>query len=236
MFGRPIVVAPLLLLAACGGEAPVVQAEQDPVMTAALDDLLMTDPDLVGQNDAASALLLPDGDASLPVEDASPRAVAAARGEALALVGGPGRMQRAPNPDRLDRVSPPGANLAAAARAAGAPRTSRSCAEAVSYTATWAARMPEAFPIYPRAAVHEAAGADAGGCALRVVSFTTPVPSGEVIDFYFTRASNAGFAVRHAADAGEAVLGGANGGRSFAVYVRRRADGMTFVDLVTNGG
>jgi hypothetical protein len=235
MLGRSFLAVPLLLLAACGEEAPVVHSEQDPAMTAALNGLLMTDPDLVGHNDAASALLLPDSNAWVPVEDDSPRAVAAAREEAQGLVGGPGRMQRAPAPERVERASSPEAALTAAARGAAAPGTGPGCADAVSYTAAWAARMPETFPVYPRGAVQEAAGTDAGGCALRVVSFTTPVPLGDVIDFYFTRASKAGFAVRHAADGRETMLGGSKGRQSFAVYALLRADGMTSVDLVTNG-
>ena len=95
--------------------------------------------------------------------------------------------------------------------------------------------MPEAFPVYPRAAVHDAAGTDEGKCALRVVEFTTPVPLGEVIDFYFTRAGKAGFSLRHVVAGGETRLGGAKGSSSFMVYASRRDDGMTVVDLVTNG-
>ena len=77
-----------------------------------------------------------------------------------------------------------------AARAANAPN-GRPCAGMVEYTAAWAAKLPDAFPVYPRGAVQEAAGTDAGGCALRVVNFQTPVPVSEVMDFYFTRAAAA---------------------------------------------
>lgn len=234
---RSLVLAPpILLLAACGGaEEQVVRPESDPAMTAALNDPLMTDPDLVTQNRANHVARLPGGDGSIPAEDASPQTLAAARGEALALVGGPGRMKAAPKAREAAGGSPPGAALTAAARVAASSDLSDDCAEATTYTAVWAAKMPEAFPVYPRAAVQEAAGTDAGGCSLRAVNFTTPVPPGEVIDFYYTRARHAGFSARPVLAGGKATLGGRKGARSFAVHVRGRGDGTTEVDLVANG-
>lgn len=224
------------LLAACGEAPPALQPERDPAMVAALGDRLMTDPDLVGQNRATNAALLPDEDGSIPVEDDSPREIAAARAKALALVGGPGRMERAPAPDGSAEAAPYVERVTAAARAAASPGGRAECSEMATYTAAWAARMPETFPVYPRAAVQEAAGTDSGRCALRAVSFTTPVPLGEVIDFYFTRAGAAGLSVRHTVAGGETMLGGTSGERSFTLYARRRSDGLTSVDLVTNGG
>lgn len=220
---RPLSCAALLLLASCGdATAPIVQPEGDPAMAAALNDPLMTDPDLVAQNRASHAALLPERDASIPAEDASPRAIATARAEALALVGGPGRMKAAPPPE--------------AASSSASRRAHGQCTRARTRTAAWAAQMPDAFPVYPRAAVQTAAGADEPGCALRTVSFTTPVPPGDVIDFYFTRASHAGFTAEHTVAGGEASLGGTSGTSRFAVRVGVRGDGMTAVELVTSGG
>ena len=56
----------------------------------------------------------------------------------------------------------------------------------------WAAKLPAAFPVYPRGNTQEAAGTDEGQCALRVVSFLTPVALEEVLAFYYTRARAAG--------------------------------------------
>ncbi len=231
-----MLLAPFLLLAACdsGDQAP--KSEGDPAMNAALQDRIMVDPDLVGQNRANAAAVLPDGDGSIPVEDSSAEATAAARADALKLVGGPGRMKKAPAARQVSGSLPAGATLTAAARAAASPGGSENCAEAATYSASWAAKMPAAFPVYPRGAVQEAAGTDTGKCRLRVVNFLTPVPLDEVIDFYFTRASNAGFSTDRALIDGENTLGGTKAGSSFVVYARKQKNGLTSVDLVTNGG
>jgi hypothetical protein len=99
----------------------------------------------------------------------------------------------------------------------------------------WAARLPGAFPVYPRGAVQEAAGTDAAGCSLRVVNFVTPVPLGEVMDFYYSRARTAGFTTQRELQSGDDVLGGTKGSASYVVYARRLPSGHTEVDLVTSG-
>jgi hypothetical protein len=189
----------------------------------------MVDPDLVGQNRANSAAALPSHDASLPTVDSNPEAIAAARTEALRLVGGPGRMRKAPEAREVSGSLPADAALTIAARA------STRCAERVENTAEWAARLPQPFPVYPRGAVQEAAGTDAGGCALRVVTFVTPVPLGEVMDFYFTRARASGFSAQRLLHGGDDVLAGVKSRASFVVYARRLPSGYTEVDLVTSG-
>ena len=40
------------------------------------------------------------------------------------------------------------------------------CAAAIRYSAVWSTKLPQAFPLYPDAAVAEAAGNDADGCSL----------------------------------------------------------------------
>jgi hypothetical protein len=215
------------LLSGCGEEPAATEPEDDPALSGALNEPIMVDPDLVGQNRANSAASLPSLDDSLPAIDAGPEAVAAARAEALRVVGGPGRMKKAPEPRETSGPLPADAALTIAARA------STRCAARVETTAEWAARLPHAFPVYPRGAVQEAAGTDAGDCALRVVSFVTPVPLGEVMDFYFTRARTAGFSAQRLLHDGDDVLAGVKGGASYVVYARRRPSGNTEVDLVT---
>jgi len=231
--------ASALLLAGCGwfgGEDDEAVAEDDPAMTAALGDQITIDPDLARQNRAESAAFVPSGDGSLPTVDSGAEAIAAARADALRLVGGPGKMQKAPGAQDVAGELPAGATLTAAARAATAPRGSRDCAARVQYTMQWAARLPAPFPVYPRGAVQEAAGTDASGCALRVVNFVTPVPLGEVIDFYYSRARAAGFSAQRVRQDGDDVLGGVKGGASYVVYARRMPTGNTEVDLITSGG
>lgn len=226
------------MLSACGDNGPPGEAvvEDDPATIAALADPITTDPDLAQQNRADSVAFIPSQDGSLPTIDGGAEAVAAARADALQLVGGPGRMRKAPDPEPVAGALPAGAALSAAARAAAAPGGDSDCAARVQYTMQWAARLPAAFPVYPRAAVQEAAGTDAAGCSLRVVNFVTPVPLGEVMDFYYSRARAAGFSARRTLQDGDDVLGGARGTASYAVYARRLETGNTEVDLVTSGG
>ena len=231
--------AALLLLGGCGwsgGDAEESAREEDPATSGALGDQIMYDPDLAGQNRADSAAFVPSGDGSLPTVDNGAEAITAARADALRMVGGPGKMQKAPASQEVAGALPADAALTAAARAAAAPGGNGDCAARVQYTMQWAARLPAAFPVYPRGAVQEAAGTDASGCSLRVVNFVTPVPLGEVMDFYFSRARAAGFSAQRVLQGGDDVLGGVRGAASYVVYARRLPSGNTEVDLVTSGG
>lgn len=229
-----------LALAGCGEEAAPVDVavdHSDPLMDGALSDHIMVDPDMVARNGANQAVSLGSGDGSIPLPDAGPEAVAAARAEAIALVGGSAAMRRAPQPERVEGDLPPEAALSVAARAAALPGAgNRDCAEVARFSAAWAARLPDAFPVYPRGAVHEAAGTDEGNCRLRVVNFTTPVPLAEVMDFYYTRAAASGFTAQRVMQDGDDVMGGTRQGASFMVFARRVRGGQTSVDLVTTGG
>ncbi|HEY6815543.1 MAG TPA: hypothetical protein VI168_08395 [Croceibacterium sp.] len=231
------VSAPVLLLAGCGwGEEqtePV--AEDDPALSGALNDQITTDPDLAQQNRADSAAFIPSQDGSVPTVESGAEAIAAARTEALRLVGGPGKLRKAPDAQEVAGALPADATLTAAARAAAAPGGNSDCAARAQYTMRWAAQLPAAFPVYPRGSVQEAAGTDTSGCALRVVNFVTPVPLGEVMDFYFSRARAAGFSAQRVLQDGDDVLGGVKGRASYVIYARRMPSGNTEVDLVTNG-
>ena len=145
-------------------------------------------------------------------------------------------MKKAPEPREVGGNLPAGATLTAAARGAAAPGGNGDCAARAQYTMQWAARLPAPFPVYPRGAVQEAAGSDASGCSLRVINFVTPVPLGEVMDFYYSRARTAGFSTQRVLQAGDDVLGGTKSTASYVVYARRLPTGNTEVDLVTSGG
>lgn len=229
----------MLLLAACGQDdgdsAPLVQHIGDPLMDPALSEQILVDPDMVNRNTANRPISLGPEDGSVPLPDRGTDAARAARGEALELISGIIAMRRAPQPERVDGKLPESARLSVAARAASAGDDNRDCASVAEFSAIWAARMPEAFPVYPRGVVQEAAGTDTNGCHLRVVNFATPVALGDVMDFYFTRGASNGFAMQRVLQDGEDVLGGTQGGRSFMVFARTQDDGMTTVDLVTTG-
>ncbi|RMB36792.1 hypothetical protein C8J47_0367 [Sphingomonas sp. PP-F2F-G114-C0414] len=110
------------------------------------------------------------------------------------------------------------------------------CAKKISYSAGWANRLPADLPLYPAARLTEAAGADRDGCRLRVVSFASAAPMQKVLDWYFTRASAAGYSAGHSTDGKQHVLGGVRGNDAYVVYVTARAGGGSDVDLVSNAG
>jgi hypothetical protein len=225
------------LLAACSeGEAEVLVAEDhsDPLMSAALEEQIMVDPDMVNRNGANQVAAVPDGIGAIPRPDSGSDAAMAARAEAEELVGGAAAMRRAPPPQRVDGALPPEAALSAAARAATSGAAQRNCAAGAQFSARWAAQMPSAFPVYPRGNVLEAAGNDADGCSLRVVNFATAASVADVMDFYYTRARAAGYTVQHVVQGGDNVLGGSGRGGSVMVFARAVDGGLTTVDLVTS--
>ena len=220
----------VLALAACG-DAPAEQqpAERDPALTGALSDQIMVDPDLAQQNKGGAALTGGGPpSATVPTELRTPEAIAAARSEAARLVGG--KFRPVPPVSAQGKSEGP---LSLADLAGGG--AGNACAGKVDYTAAWAAKMPEALPIYPRGHTREAAGTDRDGCKLRVVNFVTPVSVDDVLAFYATRAKAAGFDSEHRIEGSDHVLGGSKGGAAYMVYARIGDDGLTDVDLVVNG-
>lgn len=233
---RPMCLAALLPLACVSpflvgcseGEAEVTGASDhsDPLMSADLKELIRVDPGMVNRDGGNQVATLPG-------------TAIAARAAAEEMVGGATAMRRAPPPQRVDGALPADAALSVASRTATASGGSGTgpgnCAATAQFSAQWAARMPPAFPVYPGGEVLEAAGNDAGGCALRVVNFATAASVTDVMDFYYTRASDAGFAIQHVMQGGDNVLGGSKGGgASVMVFARAVDGGLTTVDLVTS--
>lgn len=225
-------LAGTLVLAGCNSDKKKPEgAETDPAMSGALGDQIMVDPDMAGQDGAA--LAANGGQITLPPEDRSPEAVAAAKADAAAVVGG--KLSAAPQPQKggAAALTEAAATAAQVAQASKAARTD--CAAKVEYSNTWAARLPAEIPVYPRGAVREAAGTDRDGCALRVVNYATPVAPGDVMSFYYTMAGRGGYGADYRLDGNDHVIGGRKGGRAFVVYARKLDNGVTEVDLVTSG-
>lgn len=236
-FRAALMLSPLLLLAACGGsddEAGNGSIDSDAAASSALGNQIMVDPDLASQNQASSAVAAKYPNGELPPELKSPEAIGRAQAQAINLIGGPGKLQKAPKATELSGTPPKDSPYATAARIAARPGND-DCTKKVDYTAQWAAKLPAAFPVYPQGAVQEAAGTDDGGCSLRVVSFLTPVAAGDVVDFYYTRAASAGYKLQHLKDGDSDVLAGTKDSSSVTVYLRQTGSGTTQVDLVTTG-
>ena len=210
----------------------------DPALMSALQDQIMVDPSLAQQanNDAVrppaqpySGAVPPDGIAAPPSGAAA--TTAAGRSETLKKTPAPGANCPQCGAARESLT------LGALASRQKDKRTS-ACASNMRYSARWAQRLPVDLPLYPDARVSEAAGAEAGGCTLRAVSFASSAPLQTVLDWYYTRATNAGYSAEHQAEGAEHVLGGTrdrdNG--AYAIFLTSRRDGGTDVDLVANNG
>ena len=231
---RAMLLTAVLLLTACGSgeEEADPLAERDPAVTAALADPLMADPDLTSQN-RGNAALTGGGPAAgeIPPPKRGQAELDAARAAALDLTGG--GLNPAPPTTLTQETSP--ADAATAAALVRALPWGRACADKLGYTASWAAKLPPALPVYPRGHVQEAAGSDTAGCPLRAVHFQTPVPVDEVVSFYATVAAKGGYALTAGKAGADLTLAGTKGAARFALFVRS-GTGMTEVNLVTSGG
>lgn len=225
---RIILLAPLVLLAACSGAEEGNDQPRDPVAAAALDDPLMTDPDLTGPNQGNAALHggLPDG--AVPPFKRSAEEIAAAKLDAERLLGRP--IPAAPEPTGSTEAArlAGAATMQAVAEASG---LGGDCAGKLAYSAIWAARLPRPLPLYPRGHTLVAGGNDAAGCKLRAVRYVTPVEPRDVIAFYHASASAAKLPATRNREGDDEVLSG----KGYALFVRKRSDGLSEVDLVTSG-
>ncbi|MFC3579632.1 hypothetical protein [Sphingomonas hylomeconis] len=208
---------------------------RDPALMSALQDQIMVDPTLAAQanRDAIRPPAQPYSGA------VPPDGIAAGRNGGA--IGG------ATTSETLKPTPAPGANCPGCTAAresltlgalAARQKDGAACAAKVRYSSRWAQRLPADLPLYPDARVSEAAGNDEGGCSLRAVSFATSAPLQKVLDYYYTRTTNAGYAAEHQADGGEHVLGGTRkrDDAAFAVFLTSRGDGGTDVDIVANKG
>ncbi len=215
-----------LALAACSAEKKPQAEGTDPALTGALGDRIVVDPEKSG--DAAD-----DTPVSLPSAARTPQAVAAARQSAADAAGG--KLLPAPAPGQGDAAAL-ARNAALAAQVTEGARAAKvDCSGKVQFSNAWATRLPAAIPVYPRAALHEAAGTDGEGCALRVVNYGTAVSPEDVVRFYYSMAQRGGYTAEYRVDGGDHVIGGRKGGQAFVAYARKLGSGVTEVDLVTSG-
>ncbi|WP_242119197.1 hypothetical protein [Sphingomonas lacusdianchii] len=234
---RALPLAILLLLGGCGGggapdngvdtlDAQLARANAtDPAVTAALQDQIMVDPTLTAQANG-DAVRPPDRPYSAAAPAPTIAAGSAAPEESLRSAPAPGACPSC----KGGREALTLGELASVQRSGN-----RQCATKVGYSAGWANRLPAAFALHPDARVTEAAGTDADGCRLRVVSFVIAQPVGRMVDWYYTRATKSGYSAEHQADGDQHVLGGTRGNAAYAVFLSPEGQG-TSVDLIVDGG
>lgn len=198
---------------------------KDPALAGALGDQIMVDPQLSKQanNDAIRP-------ATQPVNGETPPDAVRAPADAT-----PSGDQTAPAPTK---GTGSGGATTLGALAARQGSSVQDCGPKVAYSAQWAAKLPAALPVYPDGHVTEAAGTNDGGCALRVVSFTSTASVNNVLNWYFSKAKAAGYSAGHQVDGQEHMLAGNRNkdGATFVLYVRPHAGGGSEADLVVNHG
>ena len=211
----------------------------DPAMTSALHDQIMVDPSLAQQSNANTVRppAQPYSGGVPPVTIAQTAGGAAGtQGSAVSQ-----RAKQAPAPASKDCPNCQAARDSLTLGALAANQTDKrtsACAGSMRYSAAWADRVPGDVPLYPGARVVEAAGADTASCHLRAVSFATNASLKTVIDWYYTRVTNAGFSADHQSDGAEHTLGGTRqrDGGAYVLFLTSRRDGGTDVDMVANNG
>lgn len=224
---RAVPILLLAMLGACNDEQPRASREQrDPAITGALNDPLMTDPDLSSRNEGAAAISVVT-DTGLPVLAATPEDAAAARSEAARLVGGADKLKVLPDPAATVRPLP---GKGGPADHLSALLTDPICRSGLRESAIWAASMPAALRVYPRGALERGAGRDAQGCHVRALAFTVPVTVQDVMAFYRRRVATAGMTAVHAGDGAGEVLRGTGEGIAYDIRARALGDG-TLVKL-----
>lgn len=203
----------------------------DPMVEQALADNLMSDPDLVGQNEA-NAALVGSTDASLPMEVVTAEAVRESRDKALEILAKNGGLQPLPEPVALSATGQdsPLELLADQARRLG---ISDECISSASLSTIWAARLPDYLPIYPRGATMEAIGSRKQGCTFGAVRFLTGAMPEDVAAFYASLAKAKGFAISYSEGDGHHRVTAEREGGKFSIHVRPSLEGLTEVDLST---
>ena len=234
----PVLILPLVL-AGCGGPAPDNSADNsanaaDPALTSALQDQIMVDPQLSRQ--ANSDAVRPP---SQPYSGGVPADGVAANTDTVDN----GQLLHAPAPVAAGKdcsqcaAAREAVTLGGLAQRQKNPKT-KGCASQLTYSATWAQRLPADLPLYPQARVTEAAGTEGGKCQLRVVSFSAAQPMQTMIDWYYTKAIRGGYTAEHQIDGQEHILGGTRDkdDSAYVLFLTARSDGGTDVDLVANNG
>jgi len=230
-----------LTLAACGSnkdnDAELAELDgnltTDPEMKEALEGSIMVDPNLTdqanrnairGANGPVDGKVPPDGGPAVRIK---------------------GKLLSAPKPRKMTSddectncAGSKGITLGAKAEAQNAQRGKGACDQKLSYDMGWANRMPPEFPVYPKANVKEAAGAQGGQCNIRVVSFYTGSAMKDVVDYYYTQAKRSGYSAEYLLRGSEHVLGGTRGSDdgAYVITLNKRSGGGTLVDIVANNG
>lgn len=224
-----------LMLAAC---APAKQQQvadtdliaTDPVMARALNDPLMTDPDLASRNEANALIGFIDSSA-LPVLAATPQETQSAREAARLELLEDGSIPDLPAAQSGARGKKLGPMASAddLIAALGAPAR---CAALLKEDFAYAADLPAVASIMPRGMVLQAGGADNAACGVRIVRYTTAAAPDDVLQYHYTRATRAGLQASRHNRPEDIIAAKGKTGETLVVHLRSAAHGLTGVVLL----
>lgn len=242
--GCPVIaaLAVTLLLPGCGAseaDAPVEQ-RPDAMITQALNQQIMIDPDLAAYNEA-NAALSGGTDHTIPAIDGSHAAIARAREAASRIIGESLDADILPDGQMGDRV--PDMALLTAAGTAKVLQLADDCGSNLNYSMRWVAELPDNLQPLPMSNALEAAGANGRGCSMRWVHLISPVPPEEIAAFHWKKAeitdaepnfrqSDAEFRIDWSERVSGAQSQNAEHRRSTAI-IRPRGNGLSDIYLVT---
>ena len=225
------------VLAGCdasGGSSPAERIAAkppiDPLISRALNDPLMSDPDLARRSEA-NAVLAYAVSSALPVLEAGQQSANEAREAARSHLLEGGAIAALPVAEK----KPSGASLAEITDpaqlliASGAPSA---CLQGLRNGFEWAASLAMPAAIMPLGMAQIAAGSDGPECSVRVVRYLTAASIEDSLVYHHTLASRAGWRVTLHAEP-EAILSArGKDHEKMQVHLRAAQGGINAVDVV----
>ena len=214
---RIAALAGALTLAACQDrnaelaslDNQIVGNDADPALTNALEDQILVDPALTQQSNR-NAVRPPE----TPTQAQYP--LPARRAAQVSRDGRP--VAQTAQATEMESV-----------RGAG-------CEAELDYNMAWARRMPAAFAVFPGGRVTDAAGSDSANCRARVVTFTSNAAPARVLEWYRSRASQAGYSAEQQMRQGDHILAGTGGGGAYFLILTPRGSGSEVAIIANNRG
>jgi molybdopterin-guanine dinucleotide biosynthesis protein A len=109
------------------------------------------------------------------------------------------------------------------------------CLAGLAYANDWAGKLPADLPVYPKAALKEAAGHE-GPCQARVASFVANADRQAVLGWYSDKARAAGYETARADKGGDWILAGKRGDAFAYIIIGATGHGETPVDYIWTKG
>lgn len=232
---RAILPLLCLMLAQCAPPQPERSADPrliaaDPVIARALNDPLMSDPDLASRNEANAVIGYADSSA-LPVLATTSQTAQAARDAARLelLEGGPIPELPDPTQGARGKALGPMASAKELIAALGAPAA---CATRLKQDFAYAAGLPAPASIMPMGMVVQAGGADSTGCRIRIIRYHTAAAPQDVLQYHYVLAGRAGLMPARYTAPEDIIAASGKDGETLVVHVRPAMGGLTGVDLL----